>query len=111
MSRALTRAAEAAFRQANAAPEIAVIVFAGAGRAFCAGDDLKEFGEQSASPAAIRDHVEGIQAVTRAMMLSDKSLEETSVAADAAPRDASTKLRRHLEQRLGKANGHATNDS
>jgi len=72
MSRALTRDTEAAFRQANADPEIAVIVFTGAGRAFCAGDDLKEFGEQTASPAAIRDHVDGIQAVTRSMMLSDK---------------------------------------
>src|SRR5215467_12439720 len=72
MSRALTRETEAAFRQANADPEIAVIVFTGAGRAFCAGDDLKEFGEQSASPAAIADHVGGIQAVTRAMALSDK---------------------------------------
>lgn len=72
MSRALTRDAEAAFRQANADPEIAVIVFTGAGRAFCAGDDLKEFGEQSATAASIGDHVEGIQAVTRAMMLSDK---------------------------------------
>jgi enoyl-CoA hydratase/carnithine racemase len=72
MSRALVRDAEAAFRQANADPEIAAVVFTGAGRAFCAGDDLKEFDEQSASAAAIRDHVEGIQAVTRAMMLSDK---------------------------------------
>jgi enoyl-CoA hydratase/carnithine racemase len=72
MSRALIRDAEAAFRQANADPEIAAVVFTGAGRAFCAGDDLKEFDEQSASAGAIRDHVEGIQAVTRAMMLSDK---------------------------------------
>jgi enoyl-CoA hydratase/carnithine racemase len=72
MSRGLTRDTEAAFRQANADPEIAVIVFTGAGRAFCAGDDLKEFDEQTASPDSIRDHVEGIQAVTRAMMLSDK---------------------------------------
>ena len=72
MSRALTRDAESAFREANADPEIAVIVFTGAGRAFCAGDDLKEFGEQSASPASIRDHIEGIQAVTRTMMRSDK---------------------------------------
>jgi enoyl-CoA hydratase/carnithine racemase len=72
MSRALTRDAEAAFRQANADPEVLVIVFTGAGRAFCAGDDLKEFGEQSASPAAIRGHIGAIQAVTRAMMLSEK---------------------------------------
>jgi enoyl-CoA hydratase/carnithine racemase len=72
MSRALIRDTEAAFRQANADPEIAVIVFTGTGRAFCAGDDLKEFGEQSATTASIRDHIEGIQAVTRAMMMSDK---------------------------------------
>ena len=72
MSRALTRDAEAAFRQANADSEIAAIVFTGAGRAFCAGDDLKEFDEQSASPAAIRGHIGAIQAVTRAMMLSEK---------------------------------------
>jgi enoyl-CoA hydratase/carnithine racemase len=72
MSRALTRETEAAFRQANADPEIGVIVFTGAGRAFCAGDDLKEFGEQSASSTAIADHIGGIQGVTRAMTLSDK---------------------------------------
>ena len=54
MSRALTRDAEAAFRQAAADREIAVVVFTGAGRAFCAGDDLKEFDQQTASPAAIR---------------------------------------------------------
>jgi len=72
MSRALIRDTEAAFRQASADPEIAVIVFTGTGRAFCAGDDLKEFGEQSATAASIREHIEGIQAVTRAMMMSDK---------------------------------------
>lgn len=72
MSRALVRDTEAAFRHANADPEIAVTVFTGAGRAFCAGDDLKEFGEQSETPASIRAHIEGIQAVTRAMMMSDK---------------------------------------
>ncbi|SAL54816.1 enoyl-CoA hydratase [Caballeronia arvi] len=49
-----------------------VIVLNGAGRAFCAGDDLKEFGEQSASDASIRLHIERIQRITRDLMFGAK---------------------------------------
>jgi enoyl-CoA hydratase/carnithine racemase len=48
------------------------IVFTGAGRAFCAGDDLKEFGEQSRSPAAIAQTCESIQQITCDIMFGPK---------------------------------------
>jgi enoyl-CoA hydratase/carnithine racemase len=49
-----------------------VIVFTGAGRAFCAGDDLKEFGKQTENDASIRSHVSRIQQITRDLMLNGK---------------------------------------
>lgn len=49
-----------------------VVVFTGAGRAFCAGDDLKEFGKQTESDASIRSHVERIQQITRDLMFNGK---------------------------------------
>lgn len=61
-----------ALREAQSSPEADVILFSGEGRAFCAGDDLKEFGQQTRSPAAIRHHVERIQQVTRDLMFGDK---------------------------------------
>lgn len=52
--------------------DIDVVLLCGAGRAFCAGDDLKEFGQQTASPAATRRHIESIQNITRDLMFMDK---------------------------------------
>lgn len=49
-----------------------VILFTGAGRAFCAGDDLKAFDDQARSEASIAEHVERIQQITRDLMFCDK---------------------------------------
>ena len=62
----------AAMAAANADEAVRAVVLCGAGRAFCAGDDLKEFGEQSRSPDEARAYVEEIQAVTRAISLGPK---------------------------------------
>lgn len=49
-----------------------VIVLTGAGRAFCAGDDLKEFAQQARSPASIADTCQSIQQITRDIMFGSK---------------------------------------
>jgi enoyl-CoA hydratase/carnithine racemase len=51
---------------------IRAIVLTGAGRAFCAGDDLKEFEGQSGDAATTRAYAERIQDVTRAIIGGDK---------------------------------------
>ncbi|WP_250437889.1 enoyl-CoA hydratase/isomerase family protein [Caballeronia sp. ATUFL_F2_KS9A] len=61
-----------ALQEANDDASCRVIVLTGAGRAFCAGDDLKEFGEQSATDASIRLHIERIQRITRDLMFNAK---------------------------------------
>ncbi|MCG3188288.1 MAG: putative enoyl-CoA hydratase echA8 [Burkholderiaceae bacterium] len=53
-------------------PSTRAIVLAGAGRAFCAGDDLKEFAEQTRSPASIVDTCQSIQQITRDIMFGPK---------------------------------------
>jgi enoyl-CoA hydratase/carnithine racemase len=61
-----------ALRESQTAPEVKVILLSGEGRAFCAGDDLKEFEEQTRTPSSIRHHIERIQQITRDLMFGDR---------------------------------------
>ncbi|MGA1288315.1 MAG: enoyl-CoA hydratase/isomerase family protein [Rubrivivax sp.] len=61
-----------ALQQAQDDPHTRVIVFTGAGRAFCAGDDLQEFGEQARSPASVAQVCEDIQRITQDLMFGPK---------------------------------------
>lgn len=50
---------------------IRAIVLTGSGRAFCSGDDLKEFASQALDEPSTTAYVERIQDVTRAIVLGD----------------------------------------
>ncbi len=63
---------KAALDTADADPETKVVVLRGEGRAFCAGDDLKEFDQQVGTEAETRAYIESIQDITRAIVLGDK---------------------------------------
>lgn len=71
MNTELVSALVDAFEAANADPDTRVIIFTGAGKAFCAGADLKER-RASVSPEQSRANTERIQQVTRAMVLDDR---------------------------------------
>ena len=58
--------------RANHDSAIRAIVVAGAGRAFCSGDDLKEFDSQLGSEAELHAYIDRIQDVTRLIVLGDK---------------------------------------
>jgi len=57
---------------ANRDPAVRAILITGAGRAFCSGDDLREFAAQSKDEVSTRAYIERIQDVTRAMVLGEK---------------------------------------
>jgi enoyl-CoA hydratase/carnithine racemase len=53
-------------------PATRAIVLTGAGRAFCAGDDLKEFGQQTQDAESIAKTCDDIQQITRDIMFGPK---------------------------------------
>ncbi|WBY03566.1 enoyl-CoA hydratase/isomerase family protein [Ramlibacter tataouinensis] len=68
----LLRDLQVALDRAQADPATRVIVFTGEGRAFCAGDDLKEFDQQAGSPESIAHHADSVQQITRTLMFGSK---------------------------------------
>jgi enoyl-CoA hydratase/carnithine racemase len=69
---ALLRDLHEALVQAQSDPFSRVVILTGAGRAFCAGDDLKEFQEQTQNAASIASTCEAIQQITRDIMFGPK---------------------------------------
>ena len=64
----MPRESRGAVEAANADDRVHVIVLAGAGRAFCAGDDLRELSDRLENGASLVEHVdwiESLQEVTR----------------------------------------------
>ncbi len=62
----------AALDAALADEQVGALVLCGAGRAFCSGDDLKDFEDQTGGEAVTRSFIESIQTVTRRIVLGDK---------------------------------------
>lgn len=71
MNRQLVDDLAAAFEDANGDDATRAIVFTGAGRAFCAGDDRKEH-THPAGEAEARDLVDAIQRATEAIVFGDR---------------------------------------
>ena len=71
MNRTLISEVASSFDDANADSETRAIVFTGAGRAFCAGDDRHEH-QHPQNEADALEFVELIQAATRAIVFGDK---------------------------------------
>ena len=63
---------KSALDQANVDGDVHAIILCGAGRAFCAGDDLKEFDQQVRNPIETRAYIEHIQDIRRRLCLNDK---------------------------------------
>ena len=63
---------KSALDQANFDGDVQVIILCGAGRALCAGDDLKEFDQQVRNPIETRAYIEHIQDITRGLCLNHK---------------------------------------
>lgn len=62
----------AALKEAEADDATRVIILSGAGRAFCSGDDLKDFDQQVTGEKAVRAYLELFQDVTREILHGEK---------------------------------------
>ncbi len=71
MNRQLVDDVASAFHQANADQRARVILFCGAGRAFCAGDDRRAH-QHFTDEASAREFVDAIQQATREILFGDK---------------------------------------
>ena len=74
LNRALLPELKAILSNANADPAVRVILMRGAGRAFCSGQDLKEFDHQSEGEAEARAYIESIQDMAHEMVLGEKMI-------------------------------------
>lgn len=68
----LLEALVTALTTAIRADDVSVVLLRASGRAFCAGDDLKEFRAKAPDEVSARRFVERLQEVTRLLMLGDK---------------------------------------
>ena len=63
----------AALKSVNEDSDVGVVILRGAGKAFCAGDDLKDAANRRDMPEVeLRRYLEDIQEITRLMMLNEK---------------------------------------
>jgi enoyl-CoA hydratase/carnithine racemase len=74
MTEELVEDVDRALDEVHRNPEARVILLCGAGKAFCAGDDLKEFETQTRSPEATYRYLGRIQDTARKMFYGEKPI-------------------------------------
>ena len=74
MTEELVEELDRALAAANADPAVAVLLLGGAGKAFCAGDDLKEFEVQTRDAEATRRYLGRVQDTVRKMFYGEKPI-------------------------------------
>ncbi len=68
----LLTAFEGALSRAEESGDVDIVLLRGSGRAFCAGDDLEEFGQEAVEPVIAERFIARLQAITTHIMLGSK---------------------------------------